>query len=95
MSVHFFDWHQTSKTTETEDKMSVKFFKSLLFKSAQIQTEIEREQNRVWPDWMRLLKLKKIRLSIKDKMLRLARSRPDAAAYFRFSPVYIRVRKGR
>ncbi len=75
--------------------MSVKFFKSLLFKSAQIQTEIEREQNRVWPDWMRLLKLKKIRLSIKDKMLRLARSRADAAAYFRFSPIYIRVRKGR
>lgn len=75
--------------------MSVKFFKSLLFKSTQIQSEIEREQNRVWPDWMRLLKLKKIRLSIKDKMLRLARSRPDAAAYFHLAPVYVRVRKGR
>lgn len=51
--------------------MSVHKFKSLLFKSAQIQEEIEKEQNRRWPDWMRLLKLKKIRLAIKDRMERI------------------------
>lgn len=51
--------------------MSVQHFKSLLFKSARIQEEIEREQNRRWPDWMRLLKLKKIRLAIKDRMTRI------------------------
>ena len=51
--------------------MSVRHFKSLLFKSAQIQQEIEKEQNRRWPDWMRLLKLKKIRLAIKDRMERI------------------------
>ena len=51
--------------------MSVKYFKSLLLKSVQIQQEIEKEQNRRWPDWIRLLKLKKIRLAIKDRMERI------------------------
>ncbi len=51
--------------------MSVRHFKSLLFKSTQIQEEIEKEQDRRWPDWMRLLRLKKIRLAIKDRMERL------------------------
>lgn len=52
--------------------MSVQHFKSLLFKSAQIEEEIVKEQSRPRPDWMRLLKLKKIRLSIKDKLYRIA-----------------------
>ena len=51
--------------------MSVKLFKSLLFKSTRIQKEIEREQARPWPDRWRLLKLKKIRLVIKDRMERV------------------------
>lgn len=51
--------------------MSVQHFKSLLFKSAKIQEEIEQEKNRRWPDWIRLLKLKKIRLVIKDRMERI------------------------
>lgn len=51
--------------------MSFRHFKSLLFKSAQIQQEIEREHQRRWPDWMRLLKLKKLRLAIKDRMERI------------------------
>ncbi len=51
--------------------MSVQHFKSLLFKSAQIQQEIEKEHQRRWPDWMRLLKLKKLRLAIKDRMERI------------------------
>lgn len=48
--------------------MSVQHFKSLLFKSARIQKEIDKEHQRRWPDWMRLLKLKKLRLAIKDRM---------------------------
>ena len=53
--------------------MSVKYFRSLLYKSSQIQNEIEKEQKRRIPDWMRLLKLKKIRLSIKNKLVKIAR----------------------
>lgn len=53
--------------------MSVRLFKSLLFKSANIQREIEREQARKWPDSWRLLKLKKLRLAIKDRMERIVR----------------------
>lgn len=51
--------------------MSVQHFKSLLFKSALIQEEIVKENRRRWPDSMRLLKLKKMRLAIKDRMLQL------------------------
>jgi hypothetical protein len=51
--------------------MSIRYFKSLLFKSAQIQREIEKEVRRSWPDWIRLLKLKKIRLAIEDRLERL------------------------
>ena len=51
--------------------MSIQHFKSLLFRSAKIQEEIEKEHRRPWPNWMRLLKLKKIRLTIKDRMERL------------------------
>lgn len=48
--------------------MSVQRFKSLLLKATQIQHEIEKEQRRSFPDWLRLLKLKKLRLAIKDKL---------------------------
>lgn len=51
--------------------MSVRLFKSLLYKSTQIQQEIEQEHQRRWPDRFRLLKLKKIRLSIKDRLQRM------------------------
>lgn len=53
--------------------MSVRLFKSLLYKSTRIQTEIEREQSHRWPNAMRLLKLKKLRLAIKDRLQRLIR----------------------
>jgi len=52
--------------------MSLKHFKSMLMKSAQIQRAIEHEQQRRWPDWIRLLRLKKVRLAIKDRIMRLA-----------------------
>ena len=51
--------------------MSVRLLKSLLYKSTQIQRQIEQEHQRPWPDCFRLLKLKKIRLSIKDRLLRM------------------------
>lgn len=51
--------------------MSVRLFRSLLYKSTQIQQEIEQEHRRPWPDRFRLLKLKKIRLSMKDRLQRM------------------------
>lgn len=51
--------------------MSFRRFTSLLFKSAQLEEQIEREQRRRWPDWMRLLKLKKLRLLIKDRIQKM------------------------
>lgn len=51
--------------------MSVRLFKSLFYKSTLIQQEIEQEHQRPWPDHFRLLKLKKIRLSIKDRLQRM------------------------
>lgn len=48
--------------------MSFKLFKSLLFKSSLIQKEIDQEHKKAWPDRFRLIKLKKIRLLIKDKL---------------------------
>ena len=52
--------------------MSIRNFKTLLLKSAKIQAEIEREQNGSRPDWMRLLKLKKLRLVLRDRLQRLS-----------------------
>lgn len=51
--------------------MALHHFKSLLVRSRQIQNEIDREYQNRLPDWVRLKKLKKIRLAIKDGMHRL------------------------
>ena len=77
--------------------MSVQHFKSLLFKSSQIQEEIEKEQRRPQPNWMRLLKLKKIRLSIKDRLLMIAEKGKSSAAgisgqYLNMQPVTVQSR---
>jgi uncharacterized protein YdcH (DUF465 family) len=48
--------------------MSFEYFKSLLHRSTLIQKEIDEEQKRRWPDKFRLIKLKKIRLFIKDRL---------------------------
>ncbi len=71
--------------------MSVKRLQSLLFKSARIQKEIEQENGRRWPDWIRLLKLKKLRLAIKDSMIRLVRHQPGGA----IRPVKAKMRSAR
>lgn len=54
--------------------MSFKTFKklkALLMKSAVVQLEIEKESRRAFPDWIRLLTLKKQRLVIKDSINRM------------------------
>ncbi len=48
--------------------MSVKLLKSLLFKISQIQMQIEREQQRPRADWLRLLRLKKVRLLLSERL---------------------------
>jgi hypothetical protein len=69
--------------------MSFKLFKSLLLKSSHLQREIEQEQKQKWPDRFRLIRLKKIRLSIKDRMLRLLHNSVSIPKNqgLRFSPV--------
>jgi uncharacterized protein YdcH (DUF465 family) len=68
--------------------MSVQRFKSLLFKSAKIQKEIDKERQRVWPDWVRLLKLKKLRLIIKDRIENLVYDYSD----LKMQPIRVRNR---
>lgn len=52
-----------------------KLFKSLMTKSAIVQMEIEEETRKKYPDWMRVMMLKKQRLTIKDKLQRLQANR--------------------
>ena len=52
--------------------MSKNYFKSLLFRSGKIQKEIEKEQKKRFPDWMKLFKLKRIRLHIQDRLYKIA-----------------------
>lgn len=53
--------------------MSIQRFKSLLFKSTRIQDLIQVEEKTAMPDALKLLKLKKIRLFLKDKMASMVR----------------------
>lgn len=69
--------------------MSVRLFKSLLFKSNHIQQEIEREQQKAWPDRWRLIKLKKIRLAIKDRMEQVVQLGLAGRSNPRLQPVLI------
>lgn len=74
--------------------MSVKLFKSLLYKSTQIQREIDREASRSGPDRVRLLKLKKISLSIRHRLARVIEAHQLAFAgpQLKLQPVRIRHR---
>jgi uncharacterized protein YdcH (DUF465 family) len=51
--------------------MSARRFKSLLYKSSKLQAQIAKEQKRPKPDWLRLCRMKKLRLTMKDKMLEM------------------------
>ena len=52
--------------------MQLRQFKALLFRHSVVQSEIEAEQSAPRPDPFRLLRLKRLRLSLKDRMQRLA-----------------------
>ena len=52
--------------------MSVRLFKSLLYKSSQLRKTIEEEQRSRWSDRFRLLRLKKLHLALLDRIQRLA-----------------------
>ena len=45
---------------------------SLLYRSALIQREIEAEQHRPQPDWMRVMRLKALRLKLTERLQRLS-----------------------
>lgn len=51
--------------------MLIRKFRSLLFRHGEIHREIESEQQRPQPDTIRLLKLKRLRLALKDEMRKL------------------------
>ena len=51
--------------------MSEKHIHSLLYKSAQIQNEIDKEHARLAPNRYNLIRLKKLRLKIKDRIMRI------------------------
>jgi hypothetical protein len=44
---------------------------SLLYRSALIQREIDAEQHRSQPDWMRVMRLKALRLKLMERLQRL------------------------
>ena len=56
--------------------MSIKLIKSLLLKSSLLQQKIELEQRQRRPNHWRLLKLKKLRLMIADRLQAVFQHRP-------------------
>lgn len=53
--------------------MSYKLLKSLLLKAAQIQNRIDMEQKSKYHDWVTLVRLKKIRLKISERIHAISR----------------------
>ena len=51
------------------------FIKNMMLRALRIEEAINREQRRRLPDSLRLLQLKKLRLSIKDRLYRAVRLR--------------------
>lgn len=69
--------------------MSIQRIKSLLFRSKKIQKEIENEQKKLWPNWLRLVKLKKLRLFIKDSIKNMSLNQ----SHLRLQPARIGTRR--
>jgi hypothetical protein len=49
-------------------------FRALLSRAGLVHARIEREYRQKRPDWVKLLRLKKLRLAIKDQLMRIART---------------------
>jgi uncharacterized protein YdcH (DUF465 family) len=60
--------------------MTDTYFKSLLYRHGELQSEIDREMRGANPNWMRVLKLKKLRLALKDRLHRLMQSTAASAS---------------
>lgn len=56
------------------------FFYRLILMHARLDAEVQSEQKRRAPDTFRLLRLKKLKLSLKDRMQRFLRSRLQKVA---------------
>ena len=67
--------------------MHLRQFKALLFRHSVVQSEIDAEQSAPRPDPFRLLRLKRLRLSLKDRMQRLA---TELATHNEFGAVPVR-----
>lgn len=70
--------------------MSIRFIQILFNRSAKIQHAIELEKRRKFPDRWRLMKLKKLRLHIQDRIQRLVWQGGQAQ---RQKPAYAMVRR--
>ena len=71
--------------------MSANKFKSLLYKSSKLHAEILKEQKRPKPDWLKLVRMKKIRLSMKDRMLDIAQQYRSLYNLVEYAPVKVKV----
>ena len=68
--------------------MHLRQFKALLFRHSVVQSKIDAEQSTPRPDPFRLLRLKRLRLSLKDRMHRLV---SEFATHREFGAVPVRV----
>jgi hypothetical protein len=66
--------------------MFMRKFRTLLFRHGIIHNAIEAEQQRPSPDSIKLLRLKRLRLALKDQMHRLA-SATERADDLRLAPI--------
>ena len=71
-----------------------KLLKSLIFRSSIIQKKIDEEHSSKSKDWLKILRLKKLRLKIKDKINELVRSSSrNLPVQYKALPLAIRIDK--
>lgn len=56
----------------------IKTLRPLLRRALMVENQIQLEQKTRWPNWLRLLRLKKLRLMIKDRIQRIISRRKIA-----------------
>jgi uncharacterized protein YdcH (DUF465 family) len=52
--------------------MSAAHVRSLIIRASTVQDQIRREQSATQPDWVRILRLKKLRVALKDRIVAIA-----------------------